>query len=251
MAGLQQRELYSISCNNLEWKRIWKRKYIYIFIYIDKYQFSVLLKVISYCRSTVLQQNTYTQTHKPTTMYLTPRKKMGLVDLYGSVIKINENFNAGVIFHHHWRESQGIYTNVPIFICTDIFPNFLFDYWRELIPRKGFPAGSRWVIIPSWLSGSWRLQKNPPANSEKIPLLMKEMQDHAGLTPGVGRFPWSRVRQPSKGFLPRKSQDRGAWRATAHSVATSWARLRDWAFTILRKHFLDVFFHIPCLWTWN
>lgn len=163
------------------------------------------------------------------------KEKMGLVDFYVSVIKINESFNAGVIFHHHWRESQGIYTDVPIFICTDIFPNFLFDYWRELILRKGFPGGS----------------ENPPANSERSPLLMKEMQDHAGLTLGVGRFPWSRVWQPTKGFLPGKSQDRGAWWTTVHTVATSWARLRDWAFTILRKHFLDVFFHIPCLWTWN
>ena len=29
------------------------------------------------------------------------KEKMGLVDFYVSVIKINESFNAGVIFHHH------------------------------------------------------------------------------------------------------------------------------------------------------
>ena len=47
----------------------------------------------------------------------------------------------------------------------------------------------------------------------------------AGLTPGPGRFPWSRKWQPNPGFLPGKSHDRGAWQASVQSVAKSRTQL--------------------------
>ena len=42
-----------------------------------------------------------------------------------------------------------------------------------------------------------------------------------GFSPWVGKIPWSRKRQPTPVFLPRKSHDRRAWQATVHRVAKS------------------------------
>ena len=37
--------------------------------------------------------------------------------------------------------------------------------------------------------------------------------------PRVGKIPWRMKWQPTPIFLPGKSQDRGAWQATAHGFA--------------------------------
>ena len=37
--------------------------------------------------------------------------------------------------------------------------------------------------------------------------------------PGSGRFPWRRAWPPTPILLPENHMDRGAWRATFHSVA--------------------------------
>ena len=41
----------------------------------------------------------------------------------------------------------------------------------------------------------------------------------------VRKVPWRRKWQSTPGFLPGESQDRGAWRATAHRVAKSQTQL--------------------------
>ena len=43
--------------------------------------------------------------------------------------------------------------------------------------------------------------------------------------PWFGKIPWSRKWQPAPVFLPGKSMDRGAWRATVLGVARSWTGL--------------------------
>ena len=58
--------------------------------------------------------------------------------------------------------------------------------------------------------------KNPPANA-----------GDADSTPGLGRPPWRRKRQPTPVFLPGKSMDRGAWQAIVHGVAKSRTGLGD------------------------
>ena len=50
---VEHRELYSISCNNLYWKRIWKRRYIYTYIYLS--HSAVPLKLTQHCKLTILQ----------------------------------------------------------------------------------------------------------------------------------------------------------------------------------------------------
>ena len=45
--------------------------------------------------------------------------------------------------------------------------------------------------------------------------------------PWVGKISWRRKWQPTLVFLPGKSMDRGAWRATVHGVAKSQTQLSD------------------------
>ena len=44
--------------------------------------------------------------------------------------------------------------------------------------------------------------------------------------PWIGYIPWRRAWQPVPVFLPRESQDRGAWWATVHRITKSWTRLK-------------------------
>ena len=46
-----------------------------------------------------------------------------------------------------------------------------------------------------------------------------------GFSPWIRKIPWRRKWQSTPGFLPGESQDRGAWRATAHRVAKSQTQL--------------------------
>ena len=55
--------------------------------------------------------------------------------------------------------------------------------------------------------------KNPPVNAGDI--------RDAGSIPGLGRSPGGGMTT-----LPGESHDRGAWWATVHGVAKSWARLK-------------------------
>ena len=55
--------------------------------------------------------------------------------------------------------------------------------------------------------------KNPPANAGD----MKRCE----FNPWVRKIPWRRAWQPTPPFLPGKSTDRGAWRATVHGVTKS------------------------------
>ena len=53
----------------------------------------------------------------------------------------------------------------------------------------------------------------------------------------VGKIPRQREWQPTPGFLPRKSMDRGAWRATVPGAAKSQTRLSDQHF----QHYVEEF----------
>ena len=55
--------------------------------------------------------------------------------------------------------------------------------------------------------------KNPTASA-------RDTGDEGSIT-GSGRPHWSRAWQPTPGFLPGESTDRGAWQATVHGVAKS------------------------------
>ena len=60
--------------------------------------------------------------------------------------------------------------------------------------------------------------KNPPANSVDI--------RDVGLIPGSGRFPGGGDGNPFQYSCLENSMDRGAWWATVHEVAESWAQLK-------------------------
>ena len=49
----------------------------------------------------------------------------------------------------------------------------------------------------------------------------------ASLKPGLGRSPGGEKWQPTPGFLPGNSTDRGTWWAIVQRVAKSWTRLSD------------------------
>ena len=65
--------------------------------------------------------------------------------------------------------------------------------------------------------------KNPPANAGGA--------GHPGLIPGSGRFPGGGNGNPLQYSCLENPVDGGAWRATVHRVAESWAQLsaHTWA----------------------
>ena len=57
--------------------------------------------------------------------------------------------------------------------------------------------------------------KNLPANAENT--------EEAGLIPGLGRSPGEGNGNPLQYSCLENPMDRGAWRATVHGIAKSWA----------------------------
>ena len=68
-----------------------------------------------------------------------------------------------------------------------------------------------------------------------------------GFDPWVGKIPWRREWQPTLGFLPGKSCDRGAWLATVHGVTKSQTRLSDWALSTVTESGDTTERKVPCL----
>ena len=60
-------------------------------------------------------------------------------------------------------------------------------------------------------------------SGKRIPVRTGDSRD-VGSIPGSGRR--RRARQPTPGFLPGNSTNRGAWRATVYRVSKSWTRLK-------------------------
>ena len=60
------------------------------------------------------------------------------------------------------------------------------------------------------------------------------------LNPWVRKISWRRKWQPTPAFLPGKSMDGGAWRATVHGVTKSRTQLSDFTFLAIK---------IECIWT--
>ena len=62
--------------------------------------------------------------------------------------------------------------------------------------------------------------KNPPANTGAA-------GDGGGSSPGLGKSPGEGNGYPLHCSCLESPMDRGAWRATVHSVTKSWTRLSD------------------------
>ena len=69
-----------------------------------------------------------------------------------------------------------------------------------------------------WVSQVVQVVKNPPANAG-------DLRD-SGSTPGSGRSPGGGHRNPLQYSCLENPMDRGAWRATVHSVAQNQTRLK-------------------------
>ena len=81
-------------------------------------------------------------------------------------------------------------------------------------------ASVQWTGLKVLYSGiplSWASQV---ANGRE-PASQCRRRRRPGFNPWVRKIPWSRKRQPTPVFLPRKSHDRRAWQATVHRVAKS------------------------------
>ena len=73
-------------------------------------------------------------------------------------------------------------------------------------------------ILIIWVS-QVAVVKNPPANGEDT--------EDTDLIPGSGKFPGGGDGNPLQYSCLENPMDRGAWWATVHGVAKSWARLSD------------------------
>ena len=58
--------------------------------------------------------------------------------------------------------------------------------------------------------------------------------------PWVGKMPWRRAWQPASVFLPGKSHDSGAWRASVHRVAKIWTRLKWLSMHRFSSHYQEM-----------
>ena len=65
-----------------------------------------------------------------------------------------------------------------------------------------------------------------PGSSVVKPLHANGGDLRCRFSPRAGKIPWRMAWQPTPVFSPGESMDRGAWQATLHGVAQSWARLR-------------------------
>ena len=79
-------------------------------------------------------------------------------------------------------------------------------------------------MIQGWTLGALDF---PCGASGKEPTCQCRRCKRLRIDPWAGKIPWRRARQRTAVFLPGESMDRGAWRATVHSVAKSWTGLSD------------------------
>ena len=108
-------------------------------------------------------------------------------------------------------------------------------------------SGSWWVIMPSWLSGSWRsflysssVYSGFPGGSE-----VKASACNAGnlsSIPGLARSPGEGNGNPLQYSYPENPMDGGAWWATVHGVAESQTQLSDFThFCVFLLPLLNIF----------
>ena len=79
--------------------------------------------------------------------------------------------------------------------------------------------------------GTWQATVHRVTQSDMIEVTENAHQcrrcKRPGFHPWVKKIPWRRKWQPTSEFLPGKSMDRGAWRATIHGVTKCWIQFSD------------------------
>ena len=99
--------------------------------------------------------------------------------------------------------------------------------WMGLVPLYEETPELAFFLILSLPSSVWGYNNNKKMATSKMGrasqvALVKEPACHCKrckrheFDPWVGKIPWRRAWQPTPGFLPGKSMDRGAWRAAVH-----------------------------------
>ena len=125
--------------------------------------------------------------------------------------------------------------------------------------RHDWVTELNWLSLLTFLCRFWSVRSSNPGYSQICCQLLcifpggtsgKELacqcrrHERQGFAPWVRKIPWRRARQPTLGFLPGESMDRGTW-ATVHRFAKSRTRLK-W----LSMHTFSVFhkfIKISCL----
>ena len=93
-------------------------------------------------------------------------------------------------------------------------------------PTPGLPRMQpKWHACYGYLFLGGSVVKNPSANT-----------GDAGSIPGWGRSPGGGNGNPLQYSCLENPMDRGAWWATVHGVAKSWAQLSDWARACTHTH---------------
>ena len=121
-----------------------------------------------------------------------------------------------------WFWELMVYRISPIFLVLRkhvliISKHLLFYSCRSQVELKSF-------FPPENTSHIWRPLTCPWWLSDKGPF--RQCRRHR-FDPWVGKIPWERKWQCIPVFLLGSPMDRGAWRATVHGVAKSWAWLSN------------------------
>ena len=143
-----------------------------------------------------------------------------------------------------WNRSTGIPSPPqPAFLIVILPKAHLTSHFRM--------SGPRWVITPSWLSGSWNffctgllyilaafyyllLLVGPWWTSLVAPMVKPSAYNvgDLGLIPGSVRSAEEGNSNPLQYSCLENPTDRGAWWATVHGVAKSRTRLSNFSFTL-------------------
>ena len=114
-----------------------------------------------------------------------------------------------------WNSSTGI-PSPPLALFVVMLP-------KAHLTSHSRMSGSRWVITPSWLSGSWRsflcsssvcscefflFRLSTGGASGKEPACQCGRQKRHRFDPWFGKIPWRRKWSPTPVFLPGESHDK-------------------------------------------
>ena len=91
------------------------------------------------------------------------------------------------------------------------------------ISKRYLPSHVHWIIT----DGNQNIETT--YRSILVALVVKNLLSNAGDirdTGSIPAMPWRRAWQSTTIFLPGETVDRGAWQATAHGIAKSWAQLK-------------------------
>ena len=81
------------------------------------------------------------------------------------------------------------------------------------------------IVVRGWIRKRLRVGFQVALVAKNWPAKAGDIRD-SGSVPGVGRSPGGRHRNPLQCSCRENPMDRGAWRATVHSVAKTQIRLK-------------------------